>query len=189
MKEGRSRGSSGVRVTSFKFQVTSPPCYTIKGEFPDFKEVIMADIKKNKQIIESFINNAFVKHDLSGLDKIMRDDYIQHNPDAAQGKKGFIDFFEIIFKALPDFKYTIRKIVAEGDIVMAYCTTSGTHTGGSWLGKNATGNRLKFDAVDVFRIQDGMIAEHWDVADTFKLFSQLGIIDRLMAENYGAIKE
>jgi predicted SnoaL-like aldol condensation-catalyzing enzyme len=149
----------------------------------------VADLQKNKKIVESLINNVFVKHDFSQLDEIMRDDYIQHNPDAAQGKKGFLEFFEIIFKAMPDFKYTINKIVAEGDIVMAYCTTSGTHTGGPWLQKEATGNRLKFDAVDIFRIQDKKIAEHWDVADTFKLFSQLGIINRLLAENYGAVKD
>lgn len=149
----------------------------------------MADMKKNKEVVEFFINDVFVKHDFSSLDKIMRDDYIQHNPDVAQGKSGFKDFFEITFKAMPDFKYTIKKLVAEGDIVMAYCTTSGTHTGGKWLEKAANGNKLKFDVVDIFRVQDAMIAEHWDVADTFKLFSQLGVIDRLMAENYGAIKE
>jgi predicted SnoaL-like aldol condensation-catalyzing enzyme len=35
---------------------------------------------------------------------------------------------------------------------------------------------LNFDVVDIFRIQDGLIAEHWDVADTYSLFSQLGKI-------------
>jgi predicted SnoaL-like aldol condensation-catalyzing enzyme len=112
----------------------------------------------------------------------MRDDYIQHNPDVAQGKKGFIEFFEQTFRAMPDFKYTLMKIVAEGDLVMIYCTTSGTHTDGEWLEKQPTGNKLNFNVVDIFRIQDGMIAEHWDVADTFSLFSQLGIIERLMRE-------
>jgi predicted SnoaL-like aldol condensation-catalyzing enzyme len=149
----------------------------------------MTDLKRNKKIVESLIHNVFVKHDFSQLDEIMRDDYIQHNPDAAQGKKGFLEFFKTIFAAMPDFKYTIKMMVAEGDIVMAYCTSSGIHTGGALLQKEATGNKLKYDAVDIFRIQDGKIAEHWDVADSFKLFSQLGIIDRLMAENYGAITE
>jgi predicted ester cyclase len=73
-------------------------------------------------------------------------------------------------------------MVAEGDFVMAYSTTTGTHTGGVWLEKPATGNKLNFDVVDVFRVQDGKIAEHWDVADTFKLFRQIGIIERLLAQ-------
>jgi steroid delta-isomerase-like uncharacterized protein len=139
--------------------------------------------RKNKRVVEEFYNDVFIRHDLSGLDAYMRDDYIQHNPDVKQGKAGFVEFFEETFRAIPDFKYTLKKMVAEGDIVMAYSTMTGTHTGGVWLGKKATGNKLNFDAVDVFRVQDGKIAEHWDVADTFNLFRQLGIIERLMAQS------
>jgi len=139
--------------------------------------------KTNKEIVDTFCTDVFRNHDLSRLDIYMRDDYIQHNPDVSQGKAGFIQFFETTFKAIPDFKYTHRKTVAEGDIVMVYSTTTGTHTGGEWLGKPPTGNKLNFNVVDIFRVQDGKIAEHWDVADTFKLFGQLGIIKRLMDES------
>ena len=143
----------------------------------------MDKARKNKEIVQSFLTAVFVEHDLSGLDVCMRDDYIQHNPDVPTGKAGFKKFFEETFLAIPDFKYTLKKIVAEGDIVMAYCTTTGTHTGGVWLQKKASGNKLNFDVVDIFRVQDGKIAEHWDVADTFSLFKQLGIIERLMAQS------
>ena len=144
----------------------------------------MADTSKNnKEIVETFCTDVFINHDLSKLDNYMRDDYIQHNADVPQGKSGFKQFFNATFEAMPDFKYTLKKIVAEGDIVMVYSTTSGTHTGGEWLGKSATGNKLNFDVVDIFRVQDGEIAEHWDVADTFNLFRQLGIIDRLMSQS------
>ena len=139
--------------------------------------------KNNKEIVLTFYNDVFINHDLSRLDSYMRDDYIQHNADVPQGKSGFKQFFEVTFKAIPDFKYTLRKIVTEDDIVMAYSTTTGTHTGGEWLGKAATGNKLNFDVVDIFRVQDGEIAEHWDVGDTFNLFRQLGIIDRLMSQS------
>jgi len=139
--------------------------------------------RTNKSIVDEFYNDVFIRHDLSRLDKYMRDDYIQHNPDVKQGKAGFKVFFEETFRAIPDFKYTLKKMIAEGDIVMAYSVTTGTHTGGAWLGKQATGNRLNFDVVDVFRVQDGKIAEHWDVADTFSLFRQVGIIERLMAQS------
>jgi predicted SnoaL-like aldol condensation-catalyzing enzyme len=146
------------------------------------KANMMDNSRKNKQVVEKFYNAVFIRHDFSRLEEYMRDDYIQHNPDCPQGKAGFIEFFEVIFQAVPDFRYTLKKMVAEGDIVMAYSTTTGTHTGGVWLGKKATGNRLDFDVVDVFRVQDGKIAEHWDVADTFTFFQQLGIIEqRLMA--------
>jgi predicted SnoaL-like aldol condensation-catalyzing enzyme len=143
------------------------------------EETIMDDLKKNKELVEAFCNTVFVKHDLSTLDQLLREDYIQHNPDVPQGKAGFKQFFETTFKAMPDFKYTLKQMVAEGDLVWIYSTTSGTHTGGEWLEVPPTGNRLNFDVVDMFRIQDGLIAEHWDVADTYSLFSQLGKINKM----------
>ncbi len=139
----------------------------------------MNDPKKNKELVKDFCETVFVNHDLSTLDRFMRDDYIQHNPDVPQGKAGFKDFFKKTFKAIPDFRYTLKQIVADEDKVWIYCTTSGTHTGGEWLDVPPTGNRLNFDVVDMFRIQEGLIAEHWDVADTYSLFSQLGKIEKM----------
>ena len=90
----------------------------------------MADNPENNRIIiETFVNDVFINHDLSHLDTYMRDDYIQNKPNAAQGKKGFIDFFTMLFKAIPDYQHTILKMVTEGDIVMVYHKTTGTHTG------------------------------------------------------------
>jgi predicted SnoaL-like aldol condensation-catalyzing enzyme len=146
-------------------------------------EVKMANSRKNKDVVARFYNDVFLHHDMSKLDTYMRDDYIQHNADCPQGKAGFIEFFDVIFKAIPDFKYTLKKMVAEDDIVMVFSTTTGTHAGSAWLGKEASGNKLDYDVVDIFRVQDGKIAEHWDVADTFTFFRQLGIIESKLTES------
>ena len=135
----------------------------------------MPSLAENKKLVETLCKTVFQDHDFSQLDKIMKDDYIQHNDDVPQGKIGFINFFKQMFKAMPDFRYTMKKIVAEGDIVMLYSTTTATHRG-EWLGNPPTGNKLNFDVVDIFRIENGQIAEHWDVADTLKLFTQVGKI-------------
>ena len=136
----------------------------------------MADSSANREVVERFLDDVFVRHDMSRLDEYMRDDYMQHNPDCPQGKAGFLEFFGVIFGAMPDFHYAVKRVVADGDLVMAWCTSLGTHTGGEFLGQAATGNAVKFDVVDIFRMQDGLIAEHWDVADTFTFFSQLGVV-------------
>jgi predicted SnoaL-like aldol condensation-catalyzing enzyme len=135
---------------------------------------------KNKEVVSRFYNDVFIRHDMSKLDTYMRDDYIQHNQDCPQGKAGFVEFFNVIFRALPDFSYTLKKMVAEDDIVMAFSSTTGTHTGGEWIGKEADGAALDYDVVDIFRVQGGKIAEHWDVADTFTFFRQLGVIELRM---------
>ncbi len=135
-----------------------------------------------KEVVSRFYQDVFLEHDLSRLDDYLRDDYIQHNPDCPQGKAGFREFFTTIFRAVPDFRYVLRRMVAEGDLVMVHSTTMGTHTGGEWLGQQPTGNRLCFDVVDIFRVEEGKIAEHWDVADTFTFFSQLGVAARRLEE-------
>ena len=132
----------------------------------------------NHKIVETFYTDVFVRQDLRRLDDYMRDDYIQHNEDVPPGKAGFREFFINTFKALPDYRHTIRIIVAEDDTVMVYSTMTATHSGGEWLGQPPTGNRLNFDVVDIFRVENGMIAEHWDVAASLTLFTQLGLAER-----------
>ena len=129
--------------------------------------------ERNKEMVRAFVTEVFINHDLSVLDQYLRDDYVQHNPDVPQGKEGFRQFFEQTFKAMPDFKYTLKALVADEDQVWVYSTSAGTHTDGDWLGVGPTGNSLSFDVVDMFRIQGGKLAEHWDVADTYTLFNQL----------------
>jgi predicted SnoaL-like aldol condensation-catalyzing enzyme len=129
----------------------------------------------NKKVIGAFADSVFVKKDLSAVDQYMRTDYIQHNPLVKPGATGFRDFFSAWFASVPDWHYKLKKIVAEGNEVWVYGTYSGTLTK-DWLGITATGQKYAFDAVDIFRVQDGRLAEHWDVMDIYGLFKQLGAI-------------
>ena len=131
--------------------------------------------KDPKTLMAEFGQTIFEKKDFSKLNELMHEDYIQHNPLVPQGSAGFQSFFEAWFKASPDFKYQLKQIVADGDRVWAYGTYSGTHNA-EWLGIPATGKPYKFDAVDIFRIEDGRLAEHWDVLDVYSLFKQLDAI-------------
>jgi predicted SnoaL-like aldol condensation-catalyzing enzyme len=132
--------------------------------------------EKNKKVVKDFYEEVFRKHYLAAVDRFMHDDYIQHNPDVRQGKTGFVDFHRGFFAAIPDSCATINQIVAEGDLVFVYNTVTGTHTGKGFLDYPPTGNKLKFDVVDMFRLRDGKLCEHWDVADTRALFLQVGAI-------------
>ena len=134
------------------------------------------DAENNKKVVREFYDEVFRKHDLAAADRYMHDDYVQHNPDVSQGKKGFIDFHKGFFAAIPDHCATINQVVADGDLVFVYNTITGTHTGKGFLDHNPTGNKIKFDVVDMFRLRDGKLCEHWDVADTRALFSQVGAI-------------
>lgn len=131
--------------------------------------------QQNKQLLADFGAEVFGKKDLSNLHKYMHEGYIQHNPLVPQGSAGFKQFFADWFSAVPDWGYNLSKIVAEGDTVWVYGTYSGTQKG-DWLGIPATNKSYSITAVDIFRIQDGKLAEHWDVIDVYGLFKQLGVI-------------
>jgi predicted SnoaL-like aldol condensation-catalyzing enzyme len=131
-------------------------------------------IEYNKRVVHEFYETIFKNHDLNRVERFMHEDYIQHNPDTAQGMKGFIEFHEGFFRAVPDFCASINRMVAEDDLVFVYNTITGTHTGMGFLDYRPTGNPIRFDAVDMFRLRDGRLCEHWDVADTRALFLQVG---------------
>lgn len=128
-----------------------------------------------KAVIAAFGQAIFADKNFDALPDLMREDYIQHNPLVGQGRAGFEAFFKDWFQASPDFRYELKQIVSEGDKVWVHGTYHGTHSG-DWLGLPATGKVYAFDAVDIFRVEDGKLAEHWDVIDVYALFKQLGAI-------------
>jgi len=130
----------------------------------------------NKKIIGAFAESVFVKKDLSAVDQYMRSDYIQHNPLVKLGASGFKEFFSAWFASVPDWRYSLKKIVADESEVWVYGTYAGTLEK-EWLGVTASGQKYAFDAVDIFRLEEGKLAEHWDVMDVYGLFKQLGAIN------------
>jgi steroid delta-isomerase-like uncharacterized protein len=132
-------------------------------------------VDADKKVVSDFAEAVFAKKDLSKVEQFMKPDYIQHNPLVAQGSAGFKEFFSKWFASVPDWNYTLKKLVAEGDEVWVFGAYSGTLKS-EWLGVPASGQKYAFDAVDIFRIQDGKLAEHWDVMDIYGLFKQLGAI-------------
>ena len=128
----------------------------------------------NEQIVGRVGDSVFNHHDFSVLAEHMKEDYIQHNPLVPQGLEGFRSFFRDTFRAVPDWKHELKNLASTGDFVWVYGTYSGTQTG-EWLGIPPTGKAFAFDAVDIFRLEDGRLAEHWDVMDVYGLFKQLGV--------------
>ena len=105
----------------------------------------------NKEIIENFYREFFNEHNIESALKYVREDYIQHNPGVLQGRQGIMDGFMEKFKTEPTFKLEIQMTISEGDMIAVYLKNVGPE-----------GN-TKARVVDIYRIQDGKLAEHWDV--------------------------
>jgi steroid delta-isomerase-like uncharacterized protein len=74
-----------------------------------------------------------------------------------------------------DSQFTIEDVIAEGDKVAVRWTNSGTHVG-NFAGIPATGKTFTIAGVDIHRMRDGKMAEHWHVVDQLTMLQQLGII-------------
>lgn len=103
-----------------------------------------------KAMVAAFFDQVFVRGDVrDGILRYIAEDYIQHNPLAADGRDAVLKFFEAIpADKLP--KVTLARIVAEGDLAAVHYKSE--FPGGPSLA-----------VVDIFRVQDGKIVEHWDV--------------------------
>jgi predicted SnoaL-like aldol condensation-catalyzing enzyme len=106
----------------------------------------------NEEIVRQFTEAVFNAHELSNLEFYMREDYIQHNPTIKNGIEGFRDFAENrFFKQFPNLELRIMHLYTVGNIVISH-----NHAILKKGGDEAV-------VVDIYRIQDGKLAEHWDV--------------------------
>ncbi len=91
---------------------------------------------------------------------------------------GTKQFFTMFFTAFPDIKATIHEQITEGDKVWSRKTFNGTHQG-EFMGIPPTNKPVEINVIDIHRVVDGKIIEHWAVADMLGLMQQLGAIPPL----------
>jgi steroid delta-isomerase-like uncharacterized protein len=109
------------------------------------------------------------------FDELFADDFVDHTPqpNMIPNKEGVRAMYRALRNAFPDFHAEIHWQAADGELVTTFKTYHGTHHG-PFLGLAPTGRRIHFETVDVMRVRDGKIVEHWGVANLFSLMQQLG---------------
>ena len=110
-----------------------------------------ADPEANKKAVLDFYDKALNQKDFDAASKYFGPRYIQHNPGAPDGIKGFKAFIALRKEKTPNAKSEIKRAFAEGDYVILH-----VH------GVREPGER-GVAIVDIFRLENGKIVEHWDV--------------------------
>ena len=107
---------------------------------------------KNKALVVTFYEMAFVeRRGVEAAELYLSEDYIQHNPWTATGRQAFIDYVVSSSKEKPDAFSTIKRVIAEGDLVVLHVHDR--------INKEDRGVAV----VDIFRVENDLIVEHWDV--------------------------
>jgi predicted SnoaL-like aldol condensation-catalyzing enzyme len=119
-------------------------------------------------------------HDLTAFAALFSDNYVNHQLSAAapppppgkSPKQGQVAGITARLAGIPDLKVEIEATVASGNIAAASFVWSGTHNG-PLAGIAPTGRPLRFTSCDIFRVQDGLIVEHWGMGDIAGVAAQL----------------
>lgn len=111
-------------------------------------------------------------HDTSTFADIHTESYIQHSGRSPNGLAAQIENFRAIFSRMPDVQARVEDRIIAGDKVVARMTFSATHTQ-PLQGIAPTGRRFNLRTIDIWRVENGKLAEHWDIVDYAGLQKQL----------------
>jgi predicted ester cyclase len=130
--------------------------------------------EQNKQIVRRIIEEGLSKHNLVLIDEYFDPDFVENQFGLKPTIVGMKEDFQFLYHAFPDYQLTIEDIIAEGDRVWLRMTCTGTNKGGFMGPPN--GKSFKITVMDVLRLKDGKIVEHWGVPDRFALLAQFGML-------------
>jgi predicted SnoaL-like aldol condensation-catalyzing enzyme len=107
--------------------------------------------KANLRLVERVYEEVLGPIDSGAVDALFTEDYIQHNPSIPSGREALKDMLDRARKRVPDAVHIVKRMIADGDMVAAHVHLI--------FEPGTPGNAV----VDIFRIENGRIAEHWDV--------------------------
>jgi predicted SnoaL-like aldol condensation-catalyzing enzyme len=147
-------GSKAAQVSSKAAKAGAKAKATARRTFGKAKATehsVAKQLAHNKQLVLDFYNKLIGEKDFAAARPYMGDQYRQHAPYAADGHAGVAEWVRQFKESFPKHHYEVKRVIAEGDLVVLHLHgKSGLHPFGE-------------SVVDIFRIEDGKVVEHWDV--------------------------
>lgn len=119
--------------------------------------------------------NMVNRRNADALDELLISDYIDHNPLIGNGREANRAFWADFFTAFPDITVTAEDVIVSGDRLVGRFSYCGTHRG-PFVGVPATGREVRMRTIDIWRVEGGRLAEHWDEINLYELLQQVGVV-------------
>lgn len=133
------------------------------------------------RVLERIFDEGFATGNDAIVDEICSPDLVEHQFGmAGRGAEAIAHVkaaIRDVHRAVPDISFTIEDSVESGDVIWVRVRAQGTATG-PFFGP-PSGRPIDFMVIDVARVADGRITEHWGVPDRFAMLAQTGVLDRL----------
>ena len=131
---------------------------------------------ENKALVRRWFDEVWDKGRVAAIDEMLANDAAVHGLGTdTYGPAGFKPFHSAYRNAFPDVRIQVDDIVAEGNIVAARWSGTGTHRG-EGLGFAATGRQVHFNGMLFARVDQGKLVEGWNNFDQLGMLQQLGVV-------------
>ena len=133
----------------------------------------MTTTDDNKALVQRFFEEVINQRNLALLDQFVSAGGVNHTvpPGMPQEANPFLALY---LGAFPDVKATVEDLMADGDKVVARVSYRGTHQG-AFRGIAPTGKQIAVVGINIFRIVNGQIVEHWGLTDRLAVLQQVGV--------------
>lgn len=130
----------------------------------------------NRELVVAYYQKVVGDGCLEKIPEFIADSYVDHNASAETGQGPAVvkTHVEAIRRTFPDFNLQVHEVISERDWVAVRVTAEGTHLG-EWLGIKPTGKRISLRGINIDRVANGLIVEHWGEADSMGMLVQMGL--------------
>lgn len=113
--------------------------------------------------------------DVNLLDGLLAQGYVNHNRYVEDGREANKRFWSYWLSAFPDTEVTVEDAFAVGDRVVGRFTYRATHEG-EFMDAAPTGRSVEMTSIDIWRVEAGVLVEHWDELNGLEFFGQIGLV-------------
>ncbi len=128
----------------------------------------------NKALVQQFYEVIINQKNLAALNQFVSPNAVNHTVPSGL-PQGPSQFLSLHLNAFPDLQATVEDLVADGDKVIARVSIRGTHQG-AIRAISPTGKPISVMGINIFRIVNGKMVEHWGLADRLSALHQLGVV-------------